>query len=204
MAKPKASETDDRTRNWTFILYPESAPVNWRSVLDDLCIPWVESPCHQFDVDEATGELKKAHYHVMLLFRGKKSFEQISSIAKSLNGSLVKRVQDTIGLTRYFAHLDHPHKYQYDPKDIVPHGGVDLDKLLVRSTAERHQTLRDILSYAKEKNISEYCDLVDQILSDEDHAEWFDLITESYTIFLSSYFRSKSFKSSHFSSGCCE
>lgn len=48
-----------RTRSWTFILYPESAPENWREILNDLFIQWVESPLHDKDIDEGTGELKK-------------------------------------------------------------------------------------------------------------------------------------------------
>ncbi|HBM8385896.1 TPA: replication protein, partial [Enterococcus faecium] len=27
---------DERTRNWTFVVYPESAPENWREFLDEL------------------------------------------------------------------------------------------------------------------------------------------------------------------------
>ncbi|HDT7711324.1 TPA: replication protein, partial [Enterococcus faecium] len=48
---------DERTRNWTFVVYPESAPENWREFLDELHVPWVESPLHDKDVNP-DGELK--------------------------------------------------------------------------------------------------------------------------------------------------
>lgn len=51
---------DGRTRNWTFVLYPDSAPDNWRQILDDKHIEWIESPLHDKDVN-ANGEPKKPH-----------------------------------------------------------------------------------------------------------------------------------------------
>ena len=68
----KKTRGSDRTRNWVVIVYPESAPENWRSHLDDLHLEWIESPLHEFDVN-ADGEVKKAHWHVLLLFGGVKS-----------------------------------------------------------------------------------------------------------------------------------
>ena len=59
------SRGSDRTRNWTVVLYPESAPENWRDILDALHIEWVESPLHEFDTN-ATGEVKKPHWHLLL------------------------------------------------------------------------------------------------------------------------------------------
>ena len=69
MAKNKK---DVRARTWTFILYPESAPENWRDILDGYHIPWVESPLHDRDVNP-DGTVKKAHRHIILLCAGKKS-----------------------------------------------------------------------------------------------------------------------------------
>lgn len=59
-----AKET--RTRNWSVIVYPESAPENWRQILDESHIEWIESPLHEFDTNP-TGEIKKPHYHILLL-----------------------------------------------------------------------------------------------------------------------------------------
>ena len=56
-----------RTRNWATVVYPESAPENWESALQELCIPAFISPLHDNDLN-TNGELKKGHFHIMLLF----------------------------------------------------------------------------------------------------------------------------------------
>ena len=43
-AAPVGKAKDGRTRNWNVIVYPESAPENWRQIIDDLHIEWAESP----------------------------------------------------------------------------------------------------------------------------------------------------------------
>ncbi|WP_438765663.1 Rep family protein, partial [Enterococcus sp. AZ186] len=80
----KKKTKDDRTRNWTCVIYPESAPENWREILDDMCIPWVESPLHDKDVNP-DGEIKKSHWHVLLMFGSNKSYEQVKEITSKLN-----------------------------------------------------------------------------------------------------------------------
>lgn len=59
MAKKKSSlPADGRTRNWCAVVYPDSAPENWRDILDGQHICWVESPLHDQDVNPGTGEVK--------------------------------------------------------------------------------------------------------------------------------------------------
>lgn len=60
-------KNESRCRNWTIVLYPESVPDNWRDILDDLHIEWIESPLHDRDIN-ANGELKKPHWHILLMF----------------------------------------------------------------------------------------------------------------------------------------
>ncbi|WP_312844784.1 Rep family protein, partial [Staphylococcus epidermidis] len=38
----KASQGNVRTRNWTFVIYPESVSEGWRDILDNEHIQWVE------------------------------------------------------------------------------------------------------------------------------------------------------------------
>ena len=74
------SKKDDRARTWTFIVYPESAPQNWRELLDECHVSWVESPLHDKDVNP-DGTVKKPHWHIILLFDGNKSYEQVKEIS---------------------------------------------------------------------------------------------------------------------------
>ena len=68
------NKKDTRTRNWSFIIYPESAPQNWIEQLKGEMIPFAVSPLHDEDINEGTGEVKKAHLHILLCFEGKKSY----------------------------------------------------------------------------------------------------------------------------------
>ena len=111
MAKNKK---DVRARTWTFILYPESAPENWRYILDGYHIPWVESPLHDKDVNP-DGTVKKAHRHIILLFDGKKSFEQVKDITDALNAPIPQKTANTKGLVRYLIHMDNPEKQAFCP-----------------------------------------------------------------------------------------
>ena len=65
------------------MFYPESAPENWRDILDDYHIPWVESPLHDKDVNP-DGEIKK-RIGILVCFSGKKSYGQILEITNKLN-----------------------------------------------------------------------------------------------------------------------
>ena len=47
--------SSEKGRDWTFVVYPESAPSNWRELLDDTHLRWIESPLHDKDLD-ADGE----------------------------------------------------------------------------------------------------------------------------------------------------
>lgn len=75
---------DERTRNWTFAVYPDSAPNDWRDDLDGLHVPWVESPLHDKDTNP-DGEIKNKHWYIAMFFNSKKSYQQMSEITQSAN-----------------------------------------------------------------------------------------------------------------------
>ena len=68
-----------KTRAWTFIVYPDSAPSDWRDIIDDLHIPWVESPLHDRD-QNPMGDQKKPHWHVLIYSDGPKTFNNVSKL----------------------------------------------------------------------------------------------------------------------------
>ena len=116
--------------NWAFIVYPESAPSNWVSILEEYFIPFAVSPLHDIDVNP-TGEPKKPHYHILLTNgQSKKSFSQLYEIAKRVNGTSLINVHSVKGYYRYFCHLDNPEKAQYKQSDIRCYCGFDSDNLL--------------------------------------------------------------------------
>jgi hypothetical protein len=112
--------TGERTRNWIAIIYPESAPENWRDVINETRIEWVESPLHDKDINPEAeeDENKKAHYHIILLYPSQKSYEQVKSLTDSLNAPIPKPCVSVKGSIRYMVHKDNPEKYQYDWNEI--------------------------------------------------------------------------------------
>lgn len=58
-----------KKRYWAFVLYPESAPENWKEILQQTGLSCCVSPLHDKDINP-TGEPKKAHYHIILCYSG--------------------------------------------------------------------------------------------------------------------------------------
>ena len=158
-------------------MYPESAPENWREYMDDLHIEWVESPLHEFDCN-ATGEVKKAHWHLLLMFGGVKSYEQVLEVVKPLNCPIPQRCHNAKAMVRYMAHLDNPEKHQYSVADIKAHGGVDIAEMLRPSSSERYALIREMSEYIKDNGVTEFSDLVYYAMT-EHYDDWFPLLCDS-------------------------
>lgn len=179
---------DERIRNWTFVLYPESAPADWRDILDAEFVPWVESPLHEMDTDPQ-GEIKKAHWHILLLYDGKKSYEQIKQLTDSLNAPAPQKVSSAKGLVRYMLHLDNPEKFQYDRSLIVGHGGADVAEYLKPTSASRYILIREMVDYVRENNI---CEMKDLLYYSMEHRfdDWFPLLCDNSAYIMSSLLKS--------------
>lgn len=180
---------DERTRNWTFIVYPESAPADWRDRLDTEHIQWIESPLHDKDKN-ADGEAKKAHWHVLVLFVGKKSFEQVKQLTDSLNAPIPQKTASAKGMVRYMAHLDNPEKVQYSPGDIIGHGGVDVAEYLKPTSSSRYLLIREMMDFVREKNIIEIEDLL-TYASTERFDDWFPLLCDNSAYIMGAMIKSR-------------
>lgn len=190
MAGNKSSgNKEQRTRNWTFVLYDESAPKNWAEILDEEHIEWIESPWHDKDVN-ADGEPKKKHKHIALLFGGVKSYEQVKEITDKLHAPIPQRCHNTKAMVRYMAHLDNPEKAQYSVSDIKAHGGVDLAELLRPSSSERYTMIKEMIDYIRSAGITEFQDLVDYA-SYERFDDWFPLLCDNSSYFIGQYIKSQ-------------
>ena len=95
--KKQERKADDRVRNFATVVYPESAPENWQETLAGEFIPSFISPLHDKDINPG-GEPKKPHYHVILMFEGKKSMEQVKEITAKIGG--VGLVGDSLSAQR--------------------------------------------------------------------------------------------------------
>lgn len=190
MAGNKSSgNADKRTRNWEFILYEDSAPENWRALIDELHIQWVESPWHDKDVN-ATGEPKKKHKHICLCYDGVKTYEQVKEITDMLHSPIPQRCHSLKGSIRYFVHLDNPEKAQYKLEDIIAHGGFDLAEMFRPTTSERYTYIKEMIAYIKEAGITEFQDLMDYAAA-EHPDDWFPLLCDSCAYVVGQYIKSQ-------------
>ncbi|MDH4961095.1 Rep family protein [Ligilactobacillus salivarius] len=173
---------DQRARTWTFVVYPESAPKNWVEMLDGYHVPWIQSPLHDKDVNP-DGEKKKAHWHIVMLFDGKKSYSQIKEITDSINSPIPQKTLNTRGLVRYLIHMDNPEKYQYDRSEIVSHAGADVDQYFQLSTSSKNAVLWDIVQFIKQNKVDSLIDLMDYVQANE-LRDWFDIICNRNSIII--------------------
>lgn len=107
------------------VLYPDSYSYNCDSVINELAnehITFAVSPLHNKDINE-NGEIKKAHYHLLLSYPNATTLSTFQSILKvcGLNESdlhCVKFCNSGVGYYRYLTHKDNPEKAQYNDNDI--------------------------------------------------------------------------------------
>lgn len=184
-----ASKHSDRVRNWSVVVYPESLPDRWNEILDEQHIEWVESPLHEFDTN-ATGELKKPHKHLLLMFGGVKSYDQVLEFVSFLNCPAPQRCHNAKALVRYMAHLDNPEKFRYSISDIIPHGGVDISELLRPSSSERYTIIGEMIDYVKNYGITEFQDLFDFAKSNH-RDDWYPLLCDNSAYVVTLYIKSQ-------------
>ena len=186
MAERKAS--DARKRNFATVIYPESAPENWREILAGYFVPAFVSPLHDKDVN-ATGDPKKAHHHVMVMFEGKKSDEQVKTMFDSIGGVGLERVESLRGYARYLCHLDNPEKAQYNPSDVVSMNGSDYS-YTIGIVADKYKAVREMIAFCKANQIVSYAELLEYASAEQD--TWFRILCDSGTVVMKEYLKSVS------------
>lgn len=179
-----------RTRTWATVVYPESCVDKWQDVLAGECVPAIISPLHDKDINP-DGTPKKPHWHVMFLFAGPKSQQQVSELCNKIGGVLPIPIQDSKSMARYFIHKDNPSKYQYEEKDIVCLSGADYYDMTLTSK-DRYDILAEIITYLKENKVLYYSDLLDFCL-DSDNLRWLKVALDN-TVVLRGYCVSASTK----------
>ena len=179
--------SENRKRNWVFVVYPDSAPENWRDILSEQLVPGFIGPLHEHDLDP-DGNPKKPHWHVLLTFRGLKSFEQVKEITDLLNAPAPQACKDTRAYARYLCHLDNPEKAQYSPSDVVNLAGADyLDT--IKSAADTDTALSEMMDWCIEQGCDSF-----YVLSNyarKHRSDWFRVLTTCRTTFMVAWLKSK-------------
>lgn len=156
--------SDKRYRNFATIVYPESAPSNWLQLLRDEHIPSFVSPLHDKDKNN-NDTAKKPHYHVLVMFEGKKSVDQARDLFGVFGGVGCEIVQSLRGMARYLCHLDDPDKTFYPPCDVVEIAGADYEKF--SNMKDNLLVLREIQDYIQSTHCPSFRFLFDFAANNE-------------------------------------
>ena len=188
MADEKKASGRGRTRNFATVVYPESAPDGWQEILSQQFVPAFISPLHDKDVNP-TGEPKKPHYHVVLMFDGVKTREQAQDIISKINGVGCEVIQSIRGYARYLCHLDNPEKAQYKQEDVRSLCGADYPGTIGLVT-DKYKAIGEMIDYCEDNGIYSYLELLKYCRMER--FDWFRVLCDNGTVVMKEYLKSKS------------
>ena len=182
-------EKQKRTRNFATVVYPtsEKTPENWQDILREQIIPAFISPLHDKDKN-TTGEVKKAHYHIIIMFEGVKTIEQAREVFDLIGGVGIEPIKSIRAYVRYLCHLDNPEKAQYSIEDVICCSGADYQSM-IESPQDKYILLGEIMDYCEQKDIVSYAELLKY--ARENNRAWFIVLCDN-TLPVVQYLKSRS------------
>ncbi len=176
-----------RYRNFVTVVYPDSAPENWMQLLSEQVVPAFISPLHDKDINP-TGEPKKPHYHVMIMFEGKKSLEQAKEIFDVIKGVGLEKVNSLRGYARYLCHLDNPEKSQYSIDEVQCMAGADYINTIGLAT-DKYDAIAEMLDFCEIYDVFSYRELL--IYCMNNRSDWYRILCDSGTYVIREYLKSR-------------
>jgi hypothetical protein len=176
-----------RSNYYATTVYLESVNPQWLQILEDTHIQTFVSPYHDKDINP-TGEPKKPHYHVLLMFDSLKSSNQAKEIFDSINGVGVEMVNSIRGYSRYLCHLDNPEKAQYEKEDVKCLSGADYITIIGLQT-DKYVIMGEMQDFCEKYNIVSFyllCKYARQKRSD-----WYRALCDNSSFYMKEYLKSK-------------
>jgi hypothetical protein len=184
------SQDNIKKRYWGCIVYPDSAPSDWREELKKTGLPCAISPLHDKDLtSEVDEELKKAHWHVLLCWGNTTTYNSVKRITDSLSAPRPIPIESVKGYYRYFTHEEDPSKYQYSKDDIECLNGFSIADYADLTSAELAKIHDDIELIIRKNDFVRYADLL-EFLSDSGESDMLRVVRGS-TILYNNYLRSR-------------
>lgn len=194
MAEKKSSTS--RTRNFACVVYPDSAPENWQEILSELHVPAFISPLHDKDINNSSGEPKKPHYHVMIMFEGVKTKDQAFDVFEAIGGAVdrsknhgLEVIQSQRGYARYLCHLDNPEKYQYPQEMVRQLCGADYSTTIGLVT-DKYKAIGEMIDYCELNDVYSFSELLRYARSER--FDWFRVLCDNGTVVVREYLKSRS------------
>lgn len=175
-----------RTRNYATVIYADSAPENWREIIESWHVPCFVSPYHDQDINP-NGEPKKPHWHVQLLFDNVKTAQQAIDLFNQINGVGCEVINSARAYARYLCHLDNPDKHRYSPSDVIQIGGADYFSV-IESCSDQIAAISMIEDLCEERNIFTYSELC-RVLRRE-FPELYRVMVLGFTVHMTNFVKS--------------
>lgn len=154
-----------RSRNFTIVLYPEDRThvealecikkqFSYAYILHDKdTYEKDQTNENTGEIEHKKGEIKKAHWHVLITFVNPRSDTTIKEIIGNEKIHIEK--SSFYQMARYLIHMDNPNKYQYKKQDIETNIKERIENALKREYDKEEEKSRILLDYIfKESNKS--------------------------------------------------
>ena len=153
---------------YTLVAYEESCNIenaikSVNEIYSDL--KYYVSPLHNMDITE-TGELKKAHWHIILDFKLKdvnhsgKEKEKIADFF-GISKGLIQNCRNLQGALRYHIHKDDLNKYQYEADQEYTNDRLTFESAIIQNVKTgASDNLENIFEFI-DKHWPEYCDKIE-------------------------------------------
>lgn len=129
-----------KSEKFSIVLYPESESM----IIEYIKLNYKYAGIlHDKDVDE-TGEIKKEHYHFVVLFNNAKDSKTLANEI-GVEEHRIQFINSKKYSIRYLIHFDQPEKYQYKFEDIETN--IEDLKRYFNNEKSESQEMRQILEY---------------------------------------------------------
>lgn len=177
-----------KSKYWTFLMYPDSMPNNWKEIIEKWYIPVAISPIHDKDKKE-DGTIKKPHYHAVIYYNNTTTYNQIKRMIEPLGSEYAEPVISFKGMYEYLTHKNNPEKAQYKEEEITKINFKDINDLTGYSESEIEDIKRTIIEIINKNYIYEFKDIYDYCNQNELYQ--CTNILSHCTIFFEAYLKSK-------------
>lgn len=197
-----SDKKDTRKRVWATLVYLESAPADWLEILKNLKVQALVSPLHDKDKwtkqDEkenplhVEGTTKKAHYHVELLFEGKKSLDQVFELCQQFGGIRPIACESKAGYAAYLTHEFEEDKHHYERSEVKCINGASYNAICAEQAEYKNIIIAEMLDWCDENGIYSYATLLR--FARHEKPDWFNVLNHSSTNQMMAFLKSKAWE----------
>lgn len=165
MNKPNGKE---KSRYFTFLLYPESVPEDWLTKLETLDVPMAISPLHDKD-ESPLGGYKKPHWHVIYVAKNPVTADSVRiKIKRLLGDSSIAKVQIVEqGMESMYLYLTHEskdaiakHKHVYPKSEIRLLNNFDIDRYVAFDITDQKELKYQLVDLIFQLHLVNIADLM--------------------------------------------